>query len=168
MHIDSRDSLPPKKLNRYFTLTERHVIQQRGIDLNSLPTAFDSNSAPVIQLSSQKIEAEQKQKEEEEKAERSRNDVFNKDDFDEVWILDDIKNNEENDSTETKEEQQLQNQQDIIAKNSQIISGSRNFRGAAFSPANNWRSFFFVYNRLVGEGFGYTLAVRIKLLNNIF
>ncbi len=136
------------------------MIQQKGIDLNTLLTSFDSHDKPVFQLSSQKQEAEQRRKEEEEKAAQSQNDVFNKEDLDEVWLMDDAKN-EENEATEAKEEQQLQHQQEIIAKNSQITAESRNFRGAAFSAVNCWRTFFFVYNRLVGEGFGYTLAVRI-------
>jgi hypothetical protein len=163
-----RDSLPPKNLDRYFTLTERQIIQQKGIDLNSLPTVFD-RKAPVIQFSSQKQEVvvEEAPKEETPKTGESFSQVFNQDDFDEVWMLDDNKNDEENEGKETasevKPQEPQQSNEEIIAKNSEITPQSRNFKGVAFSPAGSWRSFFFVYNRLVGEGFGYTLAVRIAL-----
>jgi pentatricopeptide repeat protein len=168
------DSLPPKNLDRYFTLTERQIIQQKGIDLNSLPTVFD-RKAPVIQFSSQKQEVvEEVPKEETPKTGESFSQVFNQDDFDEVWMLDDNKNEEENESKETasevKPQEPQQSNEEIIAKNSEITPQSRNFKGVAFSPAGSWRSFFFVYNRLVGEGFGYTLAqakedMRIKMLD---
>lgn len=159
-------------MNRYFTLTERQIIQQKGIDLNNLPTAFDRQTGgPVIQFSSQRQEEADKAKleeeasREEEKSQQNHNGVFNKEDFDEVWMLDE--HNDENDNnaaSEMNRQDPQQSNEEIIAKNSEINSESRNFKGAVFSPASSWRSFFFVYNRLVGEGFGYTLAVRILFM----
>lgn len=154
-------------MSRYFTLTERQIIQQKGIDLNSLPTVFD-NKAPVIQFSSQKLAEEAIKEEEtpkEEEKSESVNQVFNQDDFDEVWMLDEEKNDEQKDEDKsaaevTKPQEPQQRHEEIIAKNSEITPESRNFKGVAFSPTASWRCFFFVYNRLVGEGFGHTLAVR--------